>query len=134
MDETIVAYRYDPETLIHHFKIQEKTRRAVDHYVDYMYKIAKEFLEANLEAPTLRIMIDITDSGMFPLRYLYDRMREFLRKNAHIPPAYIAYIAIQTDDLVLLRSVSASRAKDTRGVFLPTEIDKATEWLTSQTS
>src|SRR5215510_8872532 len=76
----------------HEFIAFESTRRIVETYMSMTEEITIKTIAGELPTPPIRVLIDLTRSGMFPLQMLYALYKKFLDKYPNAPVGRIAYV------------------------------------------
>lgn len=130
----LVDHTYDEINAIHIFYVKDKSRKAVDVYIRYLDKIAESIADA--PPPILRMVLDIRETGVFPLKYLFSKLKETNQKYPFVPPTYVAYITDSSGDTSLINMLQyAQSIKQTnyRQIFAPDQYDEAIAWLISKT-
>ncbi|RMG78004.1 MAG: hypothetical protein D6711_00145 [Chloroflexi bacterium] len=130
-----IEYTYDLDNHIHIFYVKKKTRQAVDEYAMYLRRIGQEIQNSSNPPQVLRMILDIRETGVFPLQYLFSKLRAINAEYPNIPPTYLAYITDSTGDIALINNLQyASAVKQTnyRQVFTPAQYDEAIAWLKTQ--
>lgn len=122
-----VTYQYLEEYEIHEFIFAESSRRAMDDYIGFIYEIYDDYLK---DKEGMRIILDIHESGMLPLRYASGIMKKIFEELQPFPKPYIAYLYDESIDQTLINSMGQTTSVSvTRLDFLYKERDTAIEWL-----
>lgn len=119
------------EIIVYHF--HQSHRRAVDEYLDHMGSpLLKERVDAGLIDTPIRIVVDLSESGMFPVNYMAGRVRDMFDQYEKVPTYYIAYIIKDTSDSVmvkLIEGMTTGYMSHTRHMFTHDQFDQAISWL-----
>lgn len=136
---TPLTYEHDTTRDIHIFRIHESSRAAIDAYAESLEAVAASL---NLYAPDkpqaqqIRILLDFTETRLFPLQYLQQRIKVLFETFTVAPPViFIAYITNDMGDkslIGLLNYFSTVRREDIRRVFSADDYATALEWLTNK--
>lgn len=130
-----LIYHQDPDILEIIFK--KNTRPAVDEYVQAMLSYANDMREMGKLDQPIYMIIDVSQSGMYPLNYGTAEIAKIIPKLKGIPNAYFAYIVDHSQDSFIieqLKHFSSTRNQDSRRTFTGADRDKAIEWLLSNTA
>lgn len=120
---------------IHVFTFHEKNRKAVDAYIAVFVDLftvlnAQDEMERE---NVLRVVVDVHEKGLFPLKYTVERSRQVLTAFEFIPLIYYAYISDDAGDVSLIRSLDhyspSPRTKEPRRIFPPHQLEEAKAWL-----
>lgn len=128
--DPVVRYQFLEEQTIHEFIFVEATRKAMDQYIGTIYEIYDEHLKGK---PSMRILLDIHQSGMLPVKYASAIMEKTFKELAPFPKPYVAYLSEGNlnDSLISTMNYTASKHVD-RLTFQIQDRDKAIEWLVSK--
>lgn len=132
----LVEHTYDDVNRIHIFYVTEKTRQSVDAYAECLRRIGREISESATPPRVLRMILDIRESGVFPLKYLFSKLKEINAEFPHIPPTYLAYITDSMGDVSLINNLqysSAVKQTNYRQIFPSSQYNEAIEWLKTKT-
>jgi hypothetical protein len=122
----------------HEFIALESTRRIVEIYMELTEELTIKTLSGELPEPPIRVLIDFTPSGMFPLRMLFSLYKKFLEKYPNAPYGRIAYVTkdASTDALMgggvgTVATGSHAHKGNMRKFFNAHEREQALVWLLS---
>jgi hypothetical protein len=131
-------YLYHEAENYHEFIAYESTRRIVETYMALTEEMTIKTLAGELPEPPIRVLIDVTRSGMFPLQMLYALYKKFLEKYPDAPGGRVAYLAKDAgQDALMGGSVgtvpnpSHSHKSNVRKFFAAHEREQALAWLLS---
>lgn len=123
-----LTYTHNQDQNIHVFHIHEASRAAVDAYAAEISKILQHIGTDS----SIRIILDFSDSTLFPLQYMQRKMKSVGEKYAPVPPSYVAYICDHPGDRSLIQTLDHSRSirrEDNRQTFSSKDIQAAIDWL-----
>ena len=129
-----VIYHQSPEIAEIIFK--NNTRSAVDDYVQAILAYGDYVRAEDKLNQAIHIMIDVSQSGMYPVKYGSSEVAKVLPQLADLPKAYFAYLVDNSQDSFLieqLRHFPSTRNQDNRKTFKATQRDEAIAWLLSNT-
>lgn len=131
MDSPYVSQDKVGEITIYHFA--QSHRQAVD---DYLQQMAEPLLNAHINAgkvdEPIRIVVDVSQSGMFPVNYMFNHVKTLFAKHEKVPQYYIAFVVRDTGDAMLVQlvdSIAVGSFSNTRRVFTIDQMDDAIDWL-----
>jgi len=131
-------YLYHETENYHEFIAFESTRRTIETYIALTEEVTLKVIAGELPAPPVRVLIDLTRSGMLPLQMLYAIYKKFLDKYPNAPVGRIAYLTRDTGrDALIGGSVgtvanhSHSHKNNVRKFFPGSEREQAIAWLLS---
>jgi hypothetical protein len=127
-----IVYHEDPDILEVIYK--NNSEAAVDEYVDVLLDYVDRLRQANKLDRPLLIIVDLTDSGMFPLIYGTSTVSKILPRLEDVSTMRLAYITDSPEDRFAIKglgTLSSTRKQDTRTVFRSEERDAAIGWLLS---
>lgn len=131
-DETILAYHLDDTHGVHIFTFFDNSRRAADEYLRVADDALAEWVESGNGAIPFRLLLDISQAGVFPLQYTLNKSRQLVSKFTGLPPRKIAFLTDSAKDIALLRSIlhlPNSNWRNKRRIFPPTQREDAIAWL-----
>ena len=117
---------------IHTFVFQESSRAAVDQWIEYMDDVLGT---ARLDRP-LGISLDTRESGILPLAYMTQRLRDLFRNYDKRPTLRIALISNQGALMLLIQMLAQITASDDQNVvqyYQARQDDDAIRWLLKAT-
>ncbi len=125
-----VTYNFLKDQQIHEFIFVTANRQAMDDYIAYIYEIYDDYLKGK---SAMRILLDIHQSGMLPVKYASAIMEKTFQELSPFPKPYIAYLSAggMDDSLIATMDYTASKHVD-RLTFPVNDRDKAIEWLISK--
>ncbi len=127
---------YTVDDTIHIFAFHEQTRYAVDEYMNQISALLAEMAPLEVRPKVLRVVLDISESGMFPLKYALSKARSAIGGAAYVPQIYYAYITDDKSDISIIKSLDyyspSPQITDTRRIFPPEQMDDAKKWLNSK--
>lgn len=127
---------YSLEDTVHTFVFHDQTRAAVDAYMNQIAALLAEMARLEAKPKALRVLLDISESGMFPLKYALEKARLALGAAAYVPQIYYAYITDDKSDIAIIKSLDyyspSPQSKDTRRVFPSDQLEEAKTWLRSK--
>lgn len=132
--EQILQYCYHTDQDYHEVIFRQASRRVVDAYLQQMQAMTARVQSGELNNRYMRILLDFSPKGMFPIRYAQERLLPMVKQSpgAQSITLYVAYIATNPIDVSLIRSFFMLIADDnTRRIFAPHERERAIEWLLS---
>lgn len=128
--DVTVTYNFLDDVQIHEFIFASAKRQAMDDYIAIIYEIYDEHLRGKT---AMRIILDIHQSGMLPVKYASAIMEKTFKELAPFPKPYVAYLSAggMDNSLIATMDYTASKHVD-RLTFPSTDRDKAIEWLVSK--
>ena len=126
--ENLVRYNFITDHIIHEFIFTESSRNSMDEYFAFLYEIYDEHLKGK---PAVRIILDVHQSGMLPVKYGTLVMERMFKDLAPFPKPYIAYLYASSTDRSLISGMDYTTAlKPVDRLSFPyDEREKAIEWL-----
>lgn len=131
----VVGYEYHDQEAYHEVIFHEASRKCVDVYAQRMIEMMDGIQSGTLESAYMRLLLDFSPKGMFPIKYAQDKLLPMLKQSATISKLnlYVAYIANNPADTSLIRSFfMLIRDDNMRRIFMPEERAQAVEWLLSK--
>jgi len=114
------------------FHFRRVTPVALDDYME----LAMPYLHAHIEKYSARVpfcyVVDLSESGMFPVKLMMDKAKKALESVEIDPVHYIAYVIEDPRDEMLvsiLNLLAARKLSHTRKVFTPDQMTEAVSWL-----
>lgn len=128
--KSVVTYNYLEDSNIHEFIFAESTRKAMDEYIGTIYEIYDVHLKGT---SSMRIILDIHQSGMLPVKYATAIMEKTFKELAPFPKPYVAYLSEGSinDSLISTMNYTASKHVD-RLTFQIQDRNIAIDWLLSK--
>ena len=129
-----VTYHESPDIVEVVFK--DKSEDAIDEYVDVVVRYANQLRAQNKLDQSILIIMDITQSGLFSIKYSVEKISEIIPQMHDMPDAYFAYITDKPDERFMIERLNyfeSTRKQDIRKVFRSEERAAAMAWLTSNT-
>ena len=128
--QKVVLHNFIEKYQIHEFTILESTLQAVQQYHQCFDKIYDDYLNK----ASVRFMLDVSSSGMLPIRANEVAIKETFKKYPHFPVTYLAYLTSSKMDynLINLLNYNPEVRQNNRQVFDIKDKDKAIEWLLSK--
>ena len=115
---------------IHTFTFHANTRQAADEYMTLAEQAIVQWIEAGKTDDPFCILLDISKSGLFPLKYTINRSSSLLDAHEVLPQRYIAYLTDNALDISLLKDIATTpQWNNTRRIFSPSERESAEAWL-----
>ena len=133
-EHIVVTIHENTDILEVYFK--DNTRNAVDEYIALILQYAEDIRQANKMNVPIRILIDVSESGMYSAAYGVSAFSKIIPQISDIPKTYLAYLVGNPQDRFIIdgaRHLSSTRNQDNRRVYTPVEKDKAIAWLLSHT-
>ena len=130
MGTSHIQHRHDEGIDIYHFN--RVTRDALDEFFTFIDPIYAKHIQAYQDKVPLCYVMDLTDSGMFPVKHVMERAVKLIGQYEYQPVHYIAYVIANTQDVMLiniLKQLTARNLSHTRKVFKPEQLDEAIAWL-----
>ncbi len=117
------------------FKFVDNSRTACDEYVElFGIELQKNFYEADNPSSIYPCILDVSQSGMFSIKYMSDRLSKAHTNLENPPEMIIAYITHDLQDEALLSLIEQMRISAVslkRKVFHETQLEEALDWLQS---
>jgi hypothetical protein len=133
MPQPTVEYSLEDNNL-HIFTFRDNSSSAADNYMRLQNEALESWiLDGRIDEP-FRIVVDISQSGLFPISHTLSYSLSFLSKYKKIPNRYFAYITDNRNDLLMLRQLAEGGGKDweeRRRIFAPADLEQAKSWLMS---
>jgi hypothetical protein len=131
-------YLYHEAENYHEFIAFESTRRVIEVYMALTEELTIKMMVGELPESPIRVLIDLTHSGMLPLQMLYVVYKKYLDKYPNAPVGRIAYLTRETgrDALIggsvgTVANYSHSHKNNVRKFFAGNEREQALAWLLS---
>lgn len=130
MPKSFVTYTYHTEQDIHEFTFSEASRRAVDAYVVLLKAMVERVINGEQHDRYLRALIDISQSGFFPLRYANERLKslDVDFKDGKPPTQYVAYLSDNPVENSMIRNFMILN-DGTRKIYTSAARAEALAWL-----
>lgn len=129
-DNTVVAYHYLHEHDIHEWIFAESSRQGMDEYIASIYEIYDDYLKGK---PDVLILLDISQSGMLPIKYASLIMEKTFKELSPFPKTYVAYLSSELADKSLVNIMDYTASRKVNRLYFPLEDrDQAIEWLLSK--
>jgi len=128
--KNLVSYNYLESYNIHEFIFSESSRWAMDEYIEFIH----ELYEEHFKDQEFRVILDISQSGMLPIRYSSAIMEKTVKELAPFPKPHIAYLSDDTTIHNLISTVNMGASS--RGSWIQysvTQRSQAIEWLAAAT-
>ena len=126
--DTPCVYTYYPDTDIHEFVYKEASRRAVDTWLAQLDRFCRE-------APpdrTMRLLMDLRESGHQPLSYTFERLRRLNDQYAVRPKGRFCFLYAGIGLMTVVSTFARiMRSRDTVRFFYHGKRDEAVAWLLS---
>lgn len=115
------------------YRFHKNNRQAVDAYLDIAIPYLKHHIETKGVDVPYCFALDVSKPGMYSISYMIGQLRERFTEFDKKPRDYIAFIAVNTTDEILVRMLDSltSEMAHTRRVFTPDQFDLAIDWLIS---
>lgn len=98
--------------------------------VDEMLKCLTTMVETDPDAPYIRCLIDNSQVGTLPLKYMFQQTRQWSKSNPNRPRAKIASLFDVRLFMGVIETFVATMSRGDRIKFFhPNDRDKAIEWL-----
>jgi hypothetical protein len=108
------------------------SRQAVDTYIDQMIIVMeKHIASAGVNVP-MRTLLDVTQSGMFSVKYASTVVTERLQAYPSRPEQFYAYVVNSMQDeavIQMMDAILARRLQHQRRVYTADQYDAAVAWL-----
>lgn len=130
MTTIYLDHQHDDGIDIYHF--YSVSRPAIDTFYDIAMPIFQDHIDQYADSVPLFYVLNLSDTGMYPVRYMMNKAVEEIAKKAYHPQHYIAYVTSNPQDNMLiniLQQLSTNNLEHTRKVFLPHQVDEAIMWL-----
>jgi len=130
MTTDYIEHQHDKGIEIYHFR--QVSRAAIDEFYSIAMPIFKSHVEQYQDNMPLFYVLDLSESGMFPVKYMMNKALTEMNKFEYRPLHFIAYVIANTQDKMLidiLSQLSARNLGHTRKIFKPDELDDAITWL-----
>ena len=130
-NQPTVDYTCEDDTL-HIFTFHDNSHEAAREYMQLQNDALETWIQNGRIAEPFRIIIDISQSGLFPISHTLSYSLTMLNKYEKIPNRYFAYITDNRNDLLILRQLAEGGGKDwenKRRIFAPDALDEAKAWL-----
>lgn len=115
---------------IHEFVFFEASRKALDEWGAYL----RPLFEQTPPHETLAMLIDITQSGMQPMRYAFQQAKTLQEEIINMPETRYAFLADQTVMTSLINTFyNLLRLKGAIQYFTPDQRATAIRWLLQET-
>ncbi|MGJ3237707.1 MAG: hypothetical protein ACFE0Q_03275 [Anaerolineae bacterium] len=127
-----IDHQHDDGVEIYHFR--RVSRAAIDEFYSIAMPIFRAHIEQYQDKVPLCYVLDLSESGMFPVKYMMTKAIEEIGNEAYQPQHYIAYVTRTPQDKMLiniLEQLAARNLAHTRKIFKPDQFDTALEWLKS---
>jgi hypothetical protein len=127
-----VTYHSMPDIL--EVVFNNNSTSAVDEYWVALEKYVKHLQAQDQLDQPIRIIIDITQSGLYSISYTIVRVKRSPLAVLNLPRTYIVYFTDDVKERFLIDRFSETpntRAKDSRRVFSSREREIALKWLLS---
>ncbi|MDQ7026213.1 MAG: hypothetical protein Q9P01_09320 [Anaerolineae bacterium] len=131
MEQPFVEYHLENNSL-HVFTFHNNSHKAAEEYMRLQNEALEMWIIDNHADEPFRMVIDISQSGLFPISHTLSHSLSLLRKYQQIPNRYFAYITSNRNDLLMLRQLAEGGGKDweeRRRTFPPEELSEAKAWL-----
>lgn len=128
-----VNYTLEDNTL-HIFKFHDNSDVAADEFMRLQNTALESWLSDGRGDEPFRVVVDISQSGLYPISHTLSYSLSFLRNYQQIPDRYFAYITDNRNDLLLLRQLAEGGGKDwdeRRRIYAPDDLSAAKTWLIS---
>ncbi len=125
----LCSYRLLPNS-VHEFIFQESSRASVDQWVDQLVYI----IDTTPKEITLSIIVDTRQSGMLPIAYMIQKLRDIYLDYGQRPAMRLAFLSENNALMVfvqLLAGVAAASDIQPLQYQQFNTSDAATEWLLS---
>ena len=133
VQQPIVEYTFEDNNL-HIFTFHDNSSSAADEYMRLQNEALESWILDGRGDEPFRIVVDISQSGLFPISHTLTYSLSFLSKHQRIPNRYFAYITDNRNDLLMLRQLAEGGGKDweeKRRIFAPADLSEAKTWLMS---
>jgi len=131
MTSAQVTISYQRAIPIFHFA--NNSRSACDEYVAlFGVELQRNYYQADNPKPHYPVVLDISQSGMFSIKYMSDKLSQAHTNLQNPPEMIIAYIAHDLKDKTILSLVEHMRISSVslkRKLFLDTQLEDALDWL-----
>lgn len=130
MTSSYITHSQDDGVDIYHFK--RVTRGAIDEFYTIAMPIFEIHVKQHQDKVPLFYVFDLSDSGMFSIKYMIDKALKEINEIEYHPIHYIAYVIANTRDKMLidiLEQLTARNLAHTRKIFKPHELSEAITWL-----
>lgn len=128
-----VKYHLEDNNL-HIFTFLDNSHKAAEGYMRLQNDALETWIVADRMDEPFRMVIDISQSGLFPISHTLSHSLSLLQKYQQIPNRYFAYITSNRNDLLMLRQLAEGGGKDweeRRRTFSPEDLAEAKTWLMS---
>jgi hypothetical protein len=119
---------------LHIFIFHDNSHKAAEEYMRLQNEALEAWIVDERSDEPFCMVIDISQSGLFPISHTLSHSISLLQKYQQIPNRYFAYITNNRNDLLLLRQLAEGGGKDweeRRRIFSPEELAEAKAWLMS---
>ncbi|RMG71057.1 MAG: hypothetical protein D6711_16150 [Chloroflexi bacterium] len=115
---------------IHIFTFVDNSRQAANDYMSLAEQEIIRWVQAGYVDKPFCILLDISTSGLFPLKYTIQRSTSILDNYEKLPQRYIAYLTDNQMDISLLKSIATTpQWNNTRRILPPAKRTDAIDWL-----
>lgn len=129
-DKNVVAYNYLEDQDVHEWIFAESSRRGMDEYIASIYDIYDDHLKGK---PDVLILLDISQSGMLPIKYASLITEKTFNELSPFPKTYVAYLSSDLADKSLVNIMDYTATRKVNRLYFPLEDrDRAIEWLLSK--
>lgn len=131
VQQPTVEYSFEDNHL-HVFMFHDNSSSAADEYMRLQNEALESWILDGRGNEPFRIIVDISQSGLFPISHTLSYSLSFLSKHKKIPNRYFAYITDNRNDLLMLRQLAEGGGKDweeRRRIFAPDDRSQAKAWL-----
>jgi hypothetical protein len=114
------------------YEFYKNNRQAVDQYLEIAYPYMKDHIDQGKVYQPFCYILDVSRSGMYPINYMVQRATVLMSGFDVPPPNYIAFIAKNPNDAVLVNMIDGLTARNmehTRKIFPIEKFDDAIAWL-----
>jgi len=130
MKTNYIEHRHENGVEVYHFKAV--TRAAIDEFYTIVRPIYAKHVEQYEDKIPLFYVMDLTESGMFPVKYMMNKAIQEISVHKYQPQQYVAYVITNTQDQMLiniLEQLALRNLANTRKIFKPEQLDAAVQWL-----
>lgn len=135
MSEPSLVTCHRDDDNIHVFNFSQNTRAAADQYMQLMYAALEEWILEGHENDPFLLLLDISDSGLFPISHTLSRPIPLLGKYKRIPQRFMVYLTNNKRDLLMLDQIKEGNPAEwemARRIFPPQDREEARNWLMSK--
>lgn len=130
MSQQLITVKIENAIPIFHF--HKITPPALEEYLETATPYLLNHIEIYEDRVPFCYVIDLSESGMFPVKLMMDKAKKVLNSIEKSPVHYVAYTIDDPRDemlLSILDMLSARQLQHTRKIFTPDKLADAVAWL-----